>query len=428
MSSDTSSARTDASTFPGSGEIRLPGIVNAHSHAFQRALAGGAERGHPSGDTFWGWRKRMYAFLEQLNPDDVEAIAAQLYLELMQQGYTHVVEFHYLHHTPGGTPYDDPIELSRRIVRAAERAGIGLTLAPVLYTSGDFGGSPTSGGQMRFTTPVDRFVQMMEGCADLGVPLAVAPHSLRAVTPEQLDEVVRWWTGFRPGAPIHMHISEQVREVEASVAFSGQRPVEWLLEHQDVDARWNLVHATHLTTAEVTGLAESGATVILCPSTEGNLGDGVFRLPEYLAADGRIAIGSDSHVSRSPAEELRLMEYAQRLSSQTRNVVAGLQDASTARLLLDRLNATARTTSNSSLEGDAVVLDGDHPALVGRSGDEALDAWVFSGNETPVKRVEVGGVVRWDRDDPDAGAGAEARARITNDFRRTMRRLQGGLT
>ncbi len=366
----------------------------------------------------------MYSFLEQLNPDDVEAIAAQLYLEMMQQGYTHVVEFHYLHHAPGGAFYDDQIELSRRIVRAAERAGIGLTLAPVLYTSADFGGAPTVGGQLRFTTPVDRFVEMMEECATLGVPLAIAPHSLRAVTPEQLTELVTWWTGFRHGAPIHMHLAEQVLEVEASVAFSGLRPAEWLLENQPVDGRWNLVHSTHLADNEVVGLAESGATVILCPSTEANLGDGVFRLPEYLAAGGRIAIGSDSHVSRSPAEELRLMEYAQRLVSRTRNVVPGLEDASTARVLLDRLGATAESTSAASLDSDAVVLDGDHPALVGRTGDEALDAWVFSGNETPVRQVWAGGELRWDRDEPDAGVGAEARAKITADFRRTMRRLQ----
>jgi formimidoylglutamate deiminase len=416
-------ATRGAPTLPG---IVVPGVVNLHSHAFQRALAGRAERGSPSDETFWSWRERMYAFLRVLEPDDVEAIAAQLYAEMLSHGYTSVCEFQYLHLDPAGRPYADPAEMSRRLVAAAEAAGIGMTLLPVLYVSGDFGGAPPSAGQRRFVLSEDRYLRLLESARGL-VPERVgttglAFHSLRAVPPDVLARVLdAAGEGGRAGRageptrrgggagdatvhaggrtqPVHIHVAEQRREVDACLAWSGQRPVAWLLDHAPVNRRWCLVHATHLDDAEVVSLAGSGAVAGLCPTTEANLGDGLFRLPEYLAAGGRLGIGSDSHVGVSPVEELRWLEYGQRLTLERRNVAPGAHDRSTARTLLDAAwvgGAQASGRAVGRLEpgarADWLVLDPDHPALVGHEGDALLDAWIFSGNNSPVVETWVGG-------------------------------------
>jgi formimidoylglutamate deiminase len=296
----------------------LPAIPNLHSHAFQRAMAGRAEHAAGSEDSFWTWRQVMYGFVGKLDPDSLEAIAAQLYVEMLKAGYSSVAEFHYLHHDTDGRPYADPAEMSWRILAAARTAGIALTHLPVLYAAGGFGRVPAGAGQRRFLNGaesflqiVDRVAQAAKDAADLRV--GIAPHSLRAVPPALLDQVVSELDVVLPGAPIHIHIAEQVKEVEECIAWSGARPVEWLLDHMTVNGRWCLVHATHMTEAETERLAESGAVAGLCPTTEANLGDGFFPACGYLAAGGKFGIGSDSHISVSPIEELRWLEYGQRL-------------------------------------------------------------------------------------------------------------------
>lgn len=392
----------DATTLPG---VVVPGLPNLHSHAFQRALAGRAERGSPSGDSFWSWRERMYALLAVLEPDDVEAVAAQLYAELLRHGYTSVCEFHYLHLDARGRPYADPAEMSLRLLAAAESVGMGVTLLPVLYQTGDFGGAPPAEGQRRFVLDEDRYLALLDTVrgevdADGARSRAgLAFHSLRAVPPEALARVLEAADQGDSGQPVHMHVAEQRREVEACLAWSGQRPVAWLLDHAPVDPRWCLVHATHLDDDEVRRLAASGAVAGLCPTTEGNLGDGFFRLEDHLAAGGAFGVGSDSQVSVSPVEELRWLEYGQRLSSGRRNVAAGEADRSTARVLLEAAwsggaQASGRAVGRlqAGARADWLVLDPEHPALVGHEGDGLLDAWVFSGNDSPVTEVWVGGI------------------------------------
>lgn len=392
-----------ATTLPG---VVVPGLPNLHSHAFQRALAGRAERGSPSGgDSFWSWRERMYAFLAVLDPDDVEAVAAQLYAELLTHGYTSVCEFHYLHLDARGRPYADPAEMSVRLLAAAESVGMGVTLLPVLYQTGDFGGAPPTEGQRRFVLGEDRYLALLDavrGQVDgdgARTRAGLAFHSLRAVPPEALSRVLEAADQVDAAQPVHIHVAEQRREVEACLAWSGRRPVAWLLDHAPVDARWCLVHATHMDDDEVAGVAGSGAVAGLCPTTEANLGDGLFRLGDYLAAAGRFGVGSDSQVSVSPVEELRWLEYGQRLSSGRRNVAPGEAERSTARVLLEaawsggaRVSGRAVGRLEAGARADWLVLDPEHPALVGHEGDGLLDAWVFSGNDSPVTEVWVGGV------------------------------------
>ncbi|HSR43385.1 MAG TPA: formimidoylglutamate deiminase, partial [Longimicrobiales bacterium] len=321
----------DAERIPG---VVLPGVPNLHSHAFQRGMAGVAERRGPDRDTFWSWRETMYRFLGRLGPDDVQAIAAQLYVEMLGAGYTSVAEFHYLHHGPDGTPYEDRAEISLRLVEAAREAGIGLTLLPAVYTAGGFGGRPPEDGQRRFLLDEEGALGLLEALRpraddDPRLGLGLALHSLRAVPPNTLAAAVEAALGLDPTMPIHIHVAEQEREVEACLAWSGARPVAWLLDHAPVSRGWCLVHCTHLSDAEVERLAASGAVVGLCPTTEANLGDGIFPLADFLGSGGRFGIGSDSHVSVSPVEELRWLEYAQRLLRRERNVAPGARDAST---------------------------------------------------------------------------------------------------
>ncbi len=388
---------SDVAAEPGDAchAIAIPGLPNLHSHAFQRGMAGLAERRGPEGDNFWTWREVMYRFLDRLTPDDVEAIAAQAYVEMLETGFTRVGEFHYLHHAPDGAPYANRAELAERIAAAANETGIALTLLPVFYAHADFGGVPPVPGQRRFINGLDGFSALLGGCrrAVAALPdarLGVAPHSLRAVSADELPRVV----ALAEGGPVHIHAAEQVKEVEASLAWSGQRPVEWLLDHAGIDGRWCLIHATHLTDAETLGLARSGAVAGLCPVTEANLGDGVFPAETYLAAGGAFGIGTDSNILIDPAGELRALEYAQRLTRRARNVLASAPGRSTGRELFDRALAGGSQALAAGPAGlrpgapaDFVTLAPHHPALVGRTGDAALDSWIFAGRAGAIDGV-----------------------------------------
>jgi formiminoglutamate deiminase len=316
--------------------VGVPGLPNLHSHAFQRGLAGLTERRGPTGDSFWTWRELMYRFVERLEPEGLEAIAALVYAEMLEGGFTHVGEFHYLHHDQDGKPFANPGELAGRIAAAAETTGIGLTLLPTFYAHSGFGGADPTPRQRRFINDVDSFARVVEASrsAVRGLPgavVGVAPHSLRAVTPEELKGVVK----VAQGEVIHIHIAEQTKEVQDCIAWSGQRPIQWLLENQTVDERWCLVHATHATDAEVAGMAASRAVVGLCPITEANLGDGIFPAPSFLEQGGRYGVGSDSNVLLDGAEELRILEYSQRLAQRARNVLARAEGQSTGRSLFE---------------------------------------------------------------------------------------------
>lgn len=383
----------------------VPGITNLHSHAFQRAMAGLAERGSGSGDNFWSWRTRMYESLSRMTPEDMGVVAEQLYIEMLLSGYTSVVEFHYVHNDETGRGYDDVGTMSWEIVEASRRAGLGLTLLPTLYQASAFGGAPAESQQRRFTMESERFLDLhravdsaLEGDPDRRAGLAF--HSLRAVPPQSVQEAVQAVRELDPTHPIHIHVAEQELEVEACLAWSGQRPLEWLLAHADVDRYWTLIHATHISAAETEALAGTGAVAGLCPTTEANLGDGLFPLPEFLRHGGRLGVGSDSQVSVGPTEELRMLEYGQRLVHQERNVAAGARDASTGARLYDLAalgGAQAAGRSSGAIavghRADWVVLDSDHPSLAGRSGDSVLDSWIFAASTTPVRHVMVGG--RW---------------------------------
>ena len=382
----------------------VPGVPNLHSHAFQRALAGLAEAEGP--DSFWSWREVMYRLAALPGPDEVEAIALQLYVELMKAGFTCVGEFHYLHHPPDGGRYADPAEMSRRIVHAARQAGIGLVHLPAVYETAGLGGEPLAGSQRRFRLDLDEAMRIRDALA-AGSPShhqGLALHSVRAVRPETFRRILD--DPGAVGSPVHIHVSEQEREVRECLAHRGALPVEWLLDHAPVDEGWCLVHATHMTDAESAGVADRGAVVALCPTTEANLGDGLFPLGPFVRAGGRFGIGTDSHVSRSPVEELRLLDYGQRLASRARSVprsgpgggpggaLAGAGGALLAHAWEDGCRALGRDAGKVAVgrRADLVVLDAGHPALAGRTGHAVLDSWVFSGPGNPVRDVMVGGV------------------------------------
>ena len=390
------SAAADA----GAGNKRwaLPGVANLHSHAFQRAMAGLAESRGGEGDSFWTWRETMYAFAQCITPDDLHAIAAQLYGEMMQAGYTHVCEFHYLHHAPDGKPYADPATMSRALITAARETGIGMTLLPVLYMRGGFDGRPLSSRQMRFGHEVDAFLRLLQTLRaeeDARLRIGMAFHSLRAVPPDPLAATL---AALPTDMPRHIHISEQTAEVEECIAQRGAPPVRWLLDHADVDARWTLVHATHLDDGEMRGIATSGATVAICPTTEANLGDGFFPLRAYLDAGGAWGIGSDSNSSVSPIEELRWLEYGQRLVTRSRNVAADGHIPSVGETLLRGVSHSAAASSGVAIgalapgqRADWIVLDENAPELAARRFSQVTDSWLFSGNRNLVREVFVGG-------------------------------------
>jgi formimidoylglutamate deiminase len=383
----------------------LPGMANLHSHAFQRGLVGRTER-NPDGraDSFWTWRALMYRLAARIDPESLAAIATQLYVELLEAGYTSVGEFHYLHHDQNGRPYGDPTLLSQAILEAATNTGLGLCHLPVYYQSGGFD-RPADPLQARFLHPDPevflRFWQLLQPQVKAaGATLGVAPHSLRAVPEAALFRLLDGIQALDPEVRVHLHIAEQEAEVAACLAHHGQRPVAWLLGHAPVGRTWCLVHATQLAPAEIVPLAKSGAVVGLCPTTEANLGDGIFPGVEYLEVGGRFGIGSDSHASVGLSEELRLFEYGQRLRDRRRNLLGspGLAGGSVGRRLYDGAvagGAQALGRGASCLAvgepADLIRLDPEHPRLLGHGPDTILDAWIFGSAEAAIRDVWVGG-------------------------------------
>jgi formimidoylglutamate deiminase len=378
----------------------IPAVPNVHSHAHQRLMVGLAERAGPGADSFWTWREAMYGFALKLSPDDLEAVAAQAYVEMLKVGFSCVGEFQYLHHQPDGRAYDAPAEMSLRCISAAEQAGIAITMLPTLYNYSGFGGQASNVGQRRFVNDADKFLEIYGtlktvcGANPLR-RLGISPHSLRAVTPELLKTVL---SSIDDDARVHIHVAEQTKEVDDCLAWSGKRPVEFLLDQFDVSNRWCAIHATNMTAGETQRLAKSGAIAGLCPTTEANLGDGVFPADTFMKQGGAIAIGSDSQVTISPAEDLRMLEYSQRLRDRTRNALASGAGASTGRTLFDAvLKGGASCLDNPvgviavGKRCDIAVLDDGHSAMIGREGDAALDSWIFSAGNAAVKDVIVGG-------------------------------------
>jgi formimidoylglutamate deiminase len=384
---------------PGAGAERvavaLPGMPNLHSHGFQRGMAGLTEYRGPAADNFWSWRALMYRFVERMTPEDLEAVTAWAFVEMLESGFTRVGEFHYVHHDPSGQPYANPAELTERVVSAACETGIALTLLPVFYAHGGFGAAPPTAGQKRFVLDVPGFARLLESSRSLAMRSAhamvgVAPHSLRAVTPMELGQVV----SFAGPGPVHIHAAEQVGEVEQCLAWSGARPVAWLLDHAPIDSRWCLVHATHMTETEIARLAASGAVAGLCPVTECNLGDGISDASRFIAAGGEFGIGTDSNVRISVAEELRQLEYSQRLRDRARNVIASGPSSdgpveSTGRALFDGALRGGSRALGALMVGpvgievgapaDIISLDATSPSLVERRADALLDSFVFAG-------------------------------------------------
>jgi formiminoglutamate deiminase len=375
--------------------IGLPGTCNLHSHAFQRGMAGLAEIRGTSADSFWTWREVMYRFVGRMTADDIEAVAAQAYVEMLEAGFTRVGEFHYIHHDISGAPYGNLGELAGRIAAAAQTAGIGLTLLPVFYAHADFGGRAPDPAQRRFVNDLDGFSRLMEAsrravAGQEGAVVGIAPHSLRAVTPDELDAVV----AVAGTCPIHIHIAEQMREVDECIAWSGQRPLQWLFDHAPVDRNWCLVHATHATSAELGAVADSGAVAGLCPVTEANLGDGTFNAPEFIDRGGVFGVGSDSNVLIGLSDELRQLEYSQRLALKVRNVLASGSVASTGRALFDgalrggsQALGVAKTGLTEGAFADIISLDAQNIALAGRTSDAILDSWIFGAGRSPVDCV-----------------------------------------
>ncbi|MDE0409646.1 MAG: formimidoylglutamate deiminase [Alphaproteobacteria bacterium] len=413
---DQGTIRRIESGVPAGGHARLPGVVipgmpNLHSHAFQRAMAGLTERGGGSARAdFWSWRETMYSFVSRLTPEQVEAIAAHLYVEMVKAGYTGVAEFHYLHNPPGGGRYRDVAELARRIAAGATAAGIRLTLLPVLYREGGFGGAPLGSAQQRFRLETDEWARTVAALARASPTqtTGAALHSLRAVLPADMADALAAYDAICPEGPVHIHIAEQEREVAECLAWSGRRPVEWLLDSAQVDRRWTLVHATHMTADESKRAAATGAIAGLCPTTEANLGDGVFAMPEWLAEKGAFGVGSDSNVSLDPREELRWLEYGQRLTLQRRLVANNAAPPGAASVVASPSSLGAALWLGAAAGGsramgqpcgalaegraaDFLVLDPDHPTLAAHRPDTLLDAWVFTNAGSALREVWIAG-------------------------------------
>ncbi|WP_248805660.1 formimidoylglutamate deiminase [Pseudomonas sp. MWU13-2100] len=378
----------------------LPGMPNLHSHAFQRAMGGLAEVAGNPNDSFWTWRDLMYRLVGKISPEQMGIIARQLYIEMLKAGYTSVAEFHYVHHDTNGQPYADPAELALRISQAASAAGIGLTLLPVLYSHSGFGGQTPNEGQRRFINSTENYLKLQARLQPLlakqpAQALGLCFHSLRAVTPEQINEVL---AASDPHCPVHIHIAEQQKEVDDCLSWSGKRPLQWLYDNVAVDQRWCLVHATHANAEEVTRMARSRAIAGLCLTTEANLGDGIFPAVDFLAQGGRMGIGSDSHVSLSVVEELRWLEYGQRLRDQRRNRLYRTDQQMVGRTLYDAAlegGAQALGQAIGRLEAgkraDWLVLDGSDPYLATARDDGILNRWLFAGGDRQVRDVMVNG-------------------------------------
>ena len=420
-------ARVTTGAAPGGMRLGclLPAPVNLHSHAFQRAMAGMTERRSAGQDSFWTWRALMYRFLDRLTPQDVQAIAAQVMVEMAEAGYAAVAEFHYLHHQPDGRPYDNLAEMAEQVVSAAHETGFGLTLLPVLYQRGGCDGRALGPGQVRFGNDPDRYGRLWQASVaatrgQLDAKIGVAPHSLRAVTADGLAMAA----GLAPDAPVHIHLAEQVAEVDEVLAHTGARPVEWLLANAAVDGRWCLIHCTQMQPHETEGLARSGAVAGLCPITEANLGDGIFDGMRWRAAGGAFGVGSDSNVRISLTEELRLLEYSQRLRDRGRALLAE-GEQSTGRVLyegaaLGGAQAAGRASGRIAVGAwaDLLALDMTSLHLDGRVGDEILDALVFAGENQPVAELWSAGrhIVQ--------GGRHVARAAVGARFRQVMQGLR----
>ena len=371
----------------------IPGMPNLHSHAFQRAFAGLTEYRAEAQDSFWSWRNLMYRFAAQITPESLEAIATWLYVEMLEAGYTSVCEFHYVHHAQDGQPYADDATLSLALLRAARNAGIGITLLPVLYQTSGFGSKPPRDDQRRFIRSTDSMLSLLEHIAPAAqgpeANWGLAPHSLRAVPPDSLAAALQGLNALNPRAPIHIHIAEQTQEVEDCIAWSGQRPVQWLLDHASVNERWCLVHATHMTPSEYATAAATRAVAGICPTTEANLGDGIFDMPLWLQHGGRWGVGSDSHACVNAAEELLMLEYGQRLSLRQRNVLATaaqpqVATAMTLQAVQGGAQASGRAIGGLAVgqQADMAALDAQHVALAGLPAPAMLSAHVFGSHRT----------------------------------------------
>jgi formimidoylglutamate deiminase len=425
----------------------LPGVVNAHSHAFQRAIAGLTERrgtqGTAQSDDFWSWRDRMYSVARRITPEQLEAIASFLYAELLTAGYTQVCEFHYLHHQAEGSAVGDPLDMSMALVRAAQRVGMGLTLLPTLYMRSGFAATGLREDQHRFASSpesvlrlvdgVQTYLKTLEATQSSAINVGLAIHSLRAADEVAIHELAT--EANARGLPVHIHIAEQTQEVQDCLSHTGQRPIEWLLTHLPVNEHWNLVHATHTTPAELQAVQRSGAAIIICPSTEANLGDGVFDYSGYANLGGRWSIGSDSHVTRSWTEELRLLEYSQRLTQRKRNVAAqsGPNPSSAATLFESALAGGQAATSKPlgsiavGHRADFLVLDDQSPSLLGVPSDHLLDALVFSSPDARCSDVFIAGkqVVQGGQVGGNL-SGSEDWCQIKQNFVQTMAQLWTG--
>ncbi|GAB2878542.1 formimidoylglutamate deiminase [Paraburkholderia jirisanensis] len=382
----------------------LPGMPNLHSHAFQRAMAGLTEYRASATDTFWSWRDLMYRFAARITPDGLAAIARWLYIEMLKAGYTSVCEFHYVHHAPDGSRYANEAELAQQVVDAAHSSGIGITMLPVLYQYSGFNQQAPRDDQRRFINTPDSLLRIVDALRRAqpehgALRYGVAPHSLRAVSADGLRALLDGLDAMLPGAPVHIHVAEQTAEVDACVAAQGARPVQWLLDRFDVNARWCVVHATHVDARETVALATSGAVAGLCLTTEANLGDGVFPAHDYLEAGGRFGVGSDSHIGVDWRAELRLLEYGQRLVRRQRNVLSGERAAHVAdRLFAAALDGGAHATGRATgaLEvgrrADWIVLDADHSSIAEHGPEAWLSGIVFCEHgDTPVRDVFAGG-------------------------------------
>jgi len=390
--------QTDASPDPKAEHVSgyvMPGIANAHSHAFQRAMAGLAEYSSNPKDSFWTWRELMYDFAGKISPDDLYDIAAFLYMEMLEAGYTSVAEFHYLHNAPNGQPYDDPAIMSKALLQAAKDVGIRLTLLPVLYMQGGFGGRSLNNRQKRFENSIDSYLDLLTILKKETDHIGVAFHSLRAVAAEAfapvLDEIGK-------DTPVHIHIAEQQAEIDECLAATGQRPVEWALNHLPLNDRWNMVHATHMTPSETERLAQTKTVAVICPSTEGNLGDSLFPLDLWQQHKGRIAIGSDSHISIDPFEELRWLEYGQRLHHQRRAIYTSPNHPHTGENLIRAMQESASSALGHPLDGikagqkaDMLVIKEDIPGMNIAQPDQRFDNLIFANRPSAIKNVMVNG-------------------------------------
>jgi len=380
--------------------IVVPGMPNAHSHSFQRLIAGLTGPQRSQNDSFWGWRETMYRTANRISPGQLGAVAQWVFVEMLKAGFTSCAEFHYLHRQPNGTDYANPAEMSEQLIAAALVSGIAMTLLPVLYCSAGFGKNGVGDEQRRFANSPDQYLRLLEICKKtmLGNPLielGIAPHSLRAVPAPELHEVLLSWPDQQ--CPVHIHIAEQPAEIENCRIHLGARPVEWLLDHFAVDQRWCLVHATHMSDSELRLAAASQATAGLCPTTEADLGDGIFRTADWLQAGGGFAIGSDSNVRISVAEELRMLEYSERLKTGQRNVLTAA-DTSCGRFLYQHAACTGAVALGQTVgrletgyRADLLELDTSHELLTGREPDTALDSWIFAGDKSMINSVWVAG-------------------------------------